>query len=49
MKNLKGHSKRVLSLAISADDKYLVSGSEDKTIMVVIARVLCLSVVMNRG
>ena len=49
MKSLMGHEMTVASLAISADDKYLVSGSEDNTIMVVTARVLCLSVVMNRG
>ena len=49
MKNLKGHSNGVTSLAISADDKYLVSGSQDNTIRVVKARILCLSVVMNGG
>jgi WD40 repeat protein len=33
-KPLLGHTKTVMSVAISYDNKFIVSGSEDKTILV---------------
>ena len=32
--SLKGHTKCIMSVAVTSDSKYIVSGSEDKTVRI---------------